>query len=52
MNAQKAYKLLSLQENISNNEAKNLIDRGLVSINGKKLRIARALLAPQTKFKI
>lgn len=52
INAQKAYKLLSLQENISNNEAKNLIDRGLVSINGKKLRIARALLAPQTKFKI
>lgn len=51
-NAQKAYKLLSLQENLSHNEAKNLIDRGLVSINGKKLQIARALLSPQTKFHI
>ncbi|WP_297810474.1 RluA family pseudouridine synthase [uncultured Helicobacter sp.] len=49
-NAQKAYKLLSLQENISNNEAKNLIDRGLVSVNGKKLQIARTLLTSQTKF--
>ncbi len=51
-NAEKAYKLLSLQENCSNNEAKNLIDRGLVSVNGKKLQIARALLSPQTKFSI
>lgn len=51
-NAQKAYKLLSLQENLSHNEAKSLIDRGLVSINGKKLQIARALLSPQTKFHI
>ncbi|WP_238699167.1 RluA family pseudouridine synthase [Helicobacter sp. MIT 05-5294] len=50
--AQKAYKLLSLQENCSNNEAKSLIDRGLVSVNGKKLQIARALLSPQTKFQI
>ena len=51
-NSQKAYKLLSLQENLSHNEAKSLIDRGLVSINGKKLQIARALLSPQTKFHI
>lgn len=51
-NVQKAYKLLSLQENLSHNEAKSLIDRGLVSINGKKLQIARALLSPQTKFHI
>lgn len=51
-NAQKAYKLLALQENISNNEAKSLIDRGLVSIQGKKLKIARALLSPHTKFNI
>ncbi len=51
-NAQKAYKLLALQEKISNNEAKSLIDRGLVSIQGKKLKIARALLSPHTHFKI
>ncbi len=51
-NVQKAYKLLSLQENLSHNEAKSLIDRGLVSINGKKLQIARALLSPRTKFHI
>lgn len=50
--AQKAYKLLALQENISNHEAKNLIDRGLVSINGKKIQIARSLLAPNTHFNI
>lgn len=50
--AQKAYKLLALQENISNNEAKNLIDRGLVSVNGKKVQIARGLLAPNTHFSI
>lgn len=49
---QKAYKLLSLQENCSHNEAKNLIDRGLVSVNGKKLQIARAQFLLQTKFSI
>ena len=36
----------------SNDEAKSLIDRGLVSIQGKKLKIARALLSPHTKFNI
>ncbi|MBX7490294.1 RluA family pseudouridine synthase [Helicobacter turcicus] len=51
-NTQKAYKLLALQENISNNEAKSLIDKGLVSIKGKKILIARGLLAPNTRFSI
>ena len=51
-NAQKAYKLLALQERISNNEAKALIDKGLVSLQGKTLKIARALLSPNTKFKV
>ena len=51
-NAQKAYKLLALQEKISNNEAKDLIDRGLVSLQGKTIKIARALLSPNTKFKV
>lgn len=51
-NAQKAYKLLAIQEGISNNEAKELIDRGLVSIQGKRLKIARSLLNPQIRFQI
>lgn len=49
---QKAYKLLALQENISNNEAKALIDKGLVSIKGKRLNIARIELDPKTIFHI
>lgn len=51
-NAQKAYKLLALQENISNNAAKALIDRGLVSIKGKKILLARGLLSPNAHFSI
>lgn len=47
---QKAYKLLALQEKISNNEAKELIDSGLVFAKGKKINIARTLLSPATKF--
>ncbi|WP_027327143.1 RluA family pseudouridine synthase [Helicobacter pametensis] len=49
---QKAYKLLALQENISNKEAKALIDKGLVSVNGKRLSIARGELSPKTIFVI
>ncbi len=49
---QKAYKLLAAQENISNNEAKSLIDAGLVSANGKRLSIARSELGLNTSFKI
>ncbi len=52
VNLQKAYKLLSLQENISHNEAKSLIDRGLVSVGNKRIQIARALIPIQTRFKI
>ncbi|MGP1449640.1 MAG: RluA family pseudouridine synthase [Wolinella sp.] len=47
---EKAYKLLSQQLKISNNEAKALIDRGAVSVNGAKINIARTLFAPNTKF--
>jgi sec-independent protein translocase protein TatC len=32
MSKEKAYKLLAIQENISNNQAKSLIDRGLVYV--------------------
>jgi 23S rRNA pseudouridine1911/1915/1917 synthase len=49
---EKAYKLLAQQENISNGKAKDLIDKGVVSVNGKKLVIARGLLKEDTKFKV
>ncbi len=52
MREEKAYKLLSLQEGISNNEAKKLIDNGLVYAKGEKLKIARGLVEVGTKFKI
>ena len=51
-NAQKAYKLLALQENLSNAQAKDLIDRGLVMLKGKKVKIARALINPKSQFQI
>jgi len=47
---EKAYKLLALQENISNNQAKELIDRGLVFNGGAKLSVARVELQPGTKL--
>lgn len=49
---EKAYKLLALQEKISNNAAKELIDKGLVSVKGAKIELARALLPLKTKFEI
>ncbi|WP_069637947.1 RluA family pseudouridine synthase [Campylobacter pinnipediorum] len=52
MNQEKAYKLLALQEGISNNEAKELIDSGLVFAKGQKLAIARAMLNINTKFTV
>lgn len=49
---EKAYKLLARQEGISNGKAKELIDKGIVSVNGKKLVIARGMLSESAKFKI
>ncbi len=49
---EKAYKLLAFQEGISNGKAKELIDKGVVSVNGKKLMIARGLIKEDTIFKI
>jgi len=49
---EKAYKLLALQENISTNKAKKLIDSGKVFAYDKKVKIARALMKKNTKFKI
>jgi len=49
---EKAYKLLAIQEHISANEAKRLIDSGKVFAFDKKIKIARALMKENTKFKI
>jgi 23S rRNA pseudouridine1911/1915/1917 synthase len=48
----KAYKLLAIQESISNRRAKSLIDRGLVYIGDKKVKVARAEVGDETKFNI
>ncbi len=49
---EKAYKLLALQENISNRAAKDLIDRGLVFCKGKKVTVARGELDADSKFRV
>ncbi len=48
----KAYKLLALQEGISNSKAKDLIDKGLVTLEGRKVVIARAEVSPELTFKV
>jgi len=48
----KAYKLLAKQEGISNNKAKEIIDRGLVFVEDRKVKIARAELPDDTRFRI
>ncbi|MFV0480886.1 MAG: RluA family pseudouridine synthase [Campylobacteraceae bacterium] len=48
----KAYKLLALQEKISNRAAKELIDRGVVYALGKKVIVARADIKVGTTFKV
>lgn len=49
---EKAYKLLAIQEGISNKKAKELIDKGVVTVNGKKLIVARGELKEDTLFKV
>lgn len=48
----KAYKLLALKFNISTNKAKDLIDSGRVSVNDKRLLIARTMLPITSKFEV
>lgn len=48
----KAYKVLASQLGISNKKAKELIDRGLVYVGNKKVKIARGEVDTKTKFKI
>ena len=52
MAREKAYKVLAQQQDISNKKAKELIDRGLVYVGDKKVKIARAEISDQTKFRI
>jgi len=49
---EKAYKLLAIQENISNAQAKKLIDDGLVYVGDKKVTIARGLTNPKSRFNV
>jgi 23S rRNA pseudouridine1911/1915/1917 synthase len=49
---EKAYKVLAIQEKISNGEAKKLIDRGAVYLKGKRVNIARAEVPIETRFKV
>jgi 23S rRNA pseudouridine1911/1915/1917 synthase len=49
---EKAYKLLAIQEDISNAQAKNLIDRGLVYAGNRKVMIARGELPMKTVFTV
>ena len=48
----KAYKVLANQLDISNKKAKDLIDRGLVFVGDRQVKIARAELDEQTKFRV
>jgi len=48
----KAYKLLAIQEGISNKKAKELIDKGVVTVEGKKLLVARGEISDRAIFKI
>jgi RluA family pseudouridine synthase len=52
MSTEKAYKLLALQENISHRAAKDLIDRGVVYMSGKKVTVARSDVNAKVNFKI
>jgi len=49
---EQAYKLLASSKEISNKKAKELIDRGLVYVGDKKIKIARAPMPEDTFFRI
>lgn len=52
MATEKAYKLLAIQEGISNRNAKDLIDRGVVYSGGQKITVARGEIDARAKFKV
>lgn len=47
----KAYKILAMQQNISNREAKNLLDSGLVSFGDKRIR-ASDVISQKSALKV
>ncbi|BCZ18524.1 Pseudouridine synthase RluC [Helicobacter sp. NHP19-012] len=47
-----AYKVLAKQLTISHKEAKRLIDKGLVSVAGQRLKLARALIASNAPLSV
>jgi 23S rRNA-/tRNA-specific pseudouridylate synthase len=49
---EKAYKLLAIQEGITNRSAKDLIDRGVVYSGGRKIVMARAEISSKAKFRV
>ncbi|EQB39692.1 ribosomal large subunit pseudouridine synthase C [Sulfurimonas hongkongensis] len=52
MAKEKAYKILAMQEGISNSQAKSMIDRGLVYVGNSKVVIARGELDKKTIFRV
>ena len=52
MAKEKAYKILAIQEGISNSQAKSMIDRGLVYVGNKKVMIARGEIDAKTIFRV
>ena len=52
MAQEKAYKILAMQEGVSNSQAKSMIDRGLVYVGNKKVMIARGEIDAKTVFKV
>lgn len=52
MATEQAFKVLAIQEGISNTKAKTLIDRGLVFVGDKQVKIARAQILTETNFRI
>ncbi|MDA7818415.1 RNA pseudouridine synthase [Sulfurimonas sp.] len=52
MALEKAYKLVAIQEGVSNSQAKSMIDRGLVYVGNKKVMIARGEIDSKTTFRV
>ena len=52
MQKDRAYKIVAKENGISNSLAKSYIDRGLVTLNGKRVTIARSLHSVDTKFSL
>ena len=52
MATEKAYKILAIQEGVSNAQAKSMIDRGLVYVGNKKVMIARGEIDAKTIFRV